>query len=98
MATRAWKFTSGVEGARIEFGSTKQYEHTVYYLKDNGAGFDMNHAGKLFLPFQKLHPEEEYPGIGIGLNLTYRIISRHGGEIWAEGEVGKGACFFFTLP
>ncbi len=94
----AWKFTSGVKEARIEFGSTSQNEHIVYYLKDNGSGFDMNHAGKLFLPFQKLHREGEYPGIGIGLNLAYRIISRHGGEIWAEGEMGRGACFFFTLP
>ncbi len=94
----AWKFSSGMKEARIEFGSTKQDGRTVYYLKDNGAGFDMNHAEKLFTPFHKLHSEKEYPGIGIGLNLVYRIISRHGGEIWAEGEPGKGACFFFTLP
>jgi PAS domain S-box-containing protein len=94
----AWKFTSRVEEVLIEFGCTKQNGRTVYYLKDNGAGFDMNHAAKLFTPFSKLHSVEDYPGIGFGLNLVYRIIARHGGEIWAEGEVGKGATFFFTLP
>ncbi len=94
----AWKFTSGVKEARIEFGSTEKDGRTVYYLKDNGVGFDMNHAEKLFVPFHKLHSDNNYPGIGIGLNLVYRIISRHGGEIWAEGEPGKGACFCFTLP
>ncbi len=93
----AWKFTTRVEEALIEFGSTEQNGRTVYYLKDNGAGFDMNHAAKLFAPFNKLHSVEDYPGIGFGLNLVYRIISRHGGEIWAEGEEGKGACFYFTL-
>ncbi len=94
----AWKFTSGLKKTRIEFGSTEQNGRTVYYLKDNGTGFNMSHADKLFIPFHKLHSEEEYPGIGIGLNLVYRIISRHGGEIWAEGKEGKGACFYFTLP
>ncbi len=94
----AWKFTSGVKEARIEFSSTEKDGRTVYYLKDNGVGFDMNHAEKLFVPFHKLHSDNNYPGIGIGLNLVYRIISRHGGEIWAEGEPGKGACFCFTLP
>ncbi len=94
----AWKFTSGVEEARIELGSTRQDGRTVYYLKDNGVGFDMSHADKLFAPFQRLHSDNAYPGIGIGLNLVYRIISRHGGEVWAEGEVGNGACFCFTLP
>ncbi len=94
----AWKFTSGAEEARIELGSTVQDGRTIYYLKDNGVGFDMNHAEKLFTPFHKLHRDEDYPGVGIGLNLAYRIITRHGGEIWAEGEVGKGACFYFTLP
>ncbi len=94
----AWKFTSGVEDARIELGSTVQDGHTVYYLKDNGVGFDMSYADKLFAPFQKLHSEADYPGVGIGLNIVYRIISRHRGEIWAESEEGKGACFCFTLP
>lgn len=94
----AWKFSAGAEKALIEFGSTDKNGYTVYYLKDNGAGFDMNHADKLFVPFHKLHHENDYPGIGIGLNLVYRIVSRHGGEIWAEGAEGEGACFYFTLP
>jgi PAS domain S-box-containing protein len=94
----AWKFSSGKEDARIEFGSLVQAESTVYFIRDNGVGFDMTHAEKLFAPFHKLHNEEDYPGIGIGLNLVYRIISRHGGEVWADGKPDKGACFFFTLP
>ena len=94
----AWKFTAGLEKALIEFGSIEQDGCTIYYLKDNGAGFDMSHADKLFIPFHKLHSEKDYPGIGIGLNLVYRIISRHGGEVWAEGKMGEGATFFFTLP
>ncbi len=98
LVENAWKFTSGVEAARIEFSCSRQYGRNVYCLKDNGVGFDMSHADQLFTPFHKLHRDEDYPGIGIGLNLVYRIISRHGGEIWAEGEPGKGACFCFTLP
>lgn len=94
----AWKFTSGVENARIEFGSVERDGKIVYCMKDNGVGFDQQRADKLFVPFQKLHSEEYYPGIGIGLNIVYRIISRLGGEIWAEGEPGKGACIYFTLP
>ncbi len=93
----AWKFTAGVESARIELGALQQDGQTVYYLKDNGAGFDMVNAGKLFVPFQRLHDSKTYPGTGIGLSIVSRIISCHGGEIWAEGEVGKGACFCFTL-
>ncbi len=94
----AWKYTTGVEKAHIECGSTKQDGQTIYFVRDNGVGFDQQHSAKLFGPFQKLHNENEYPGIGIGLNIIYRIITRHGGEVWAEGEVGKGATFYFTLP
>ena len=94
----AWKYTAGEEKARIAFGSTVQEGKEVYYIRDNGTGFDMKHAEKLFTAFQRLHDSKAYPGTGVGLSIVYRIISRHGGEIWAEGELGKGACFFFTLP
>ena len=93
----AWKFTSGIEKAYIELDAFDMDGRTVFYLKDNGTGFNMNHAEKLFAPFQKLHNENEYPGIGIGLNLAYRIISRHKGEIWADSKPDKGACFYYTL-
>lgn len=94
----AWKFTSRTEKACIELGSKVMKGRKVYYVKDNGAGFSMKHAGKIFVPFQKLHSEDDYPGIGIGLNIVCRIIIRHEGEIWAEAEPGKGAAFYFALP
>ena len=94
----AWKFTSETEKACIELGSLIMEGKTAYYIKDNGTGFNMRHADKLFVPFQKLHNVNDYPGIGIGLNIFYRIITRHEGEVWAESEPGKGAAFYFTLP
>ncbi len=94
----AWKFTAEKERPCIECGSFLEDGRAVYFVKDNGVGFDQKYAGEIFDPFKKLHSETDYPGIGIGLNLVHRIISRHGGDIWAEGEVGKGACFYFTLP
>jgi signal transduction histidine kinase len=94
----AWKYTAETEKAHIECGSILKDGLTVFFVKDNGAGFDQQRADQLFDPFKKLHSETDYPGIGIGLNLVYRIITRHGGKIWAEGEPGKGASFFFTLP
>ena len=93
----AWKFTVKQKSARIEFGALQQDGGTVYVVRDNGAGFDMAFAEKLFLPFQRLHGAEEFPGIGIGLATVKRIDHRHGGKIWAEGEPGKGAVFYFTL-
>lgn len=93
----AWKFTQNCSQACIEFGMTMQENQKVYYIKDNGAGFDAKYSGKLFQPFQRLHSEHEYPGTGIGLATVQRIIRRHGGNIWAESELGKGATFFFTL-
>jgi len=94
----AWKFTSKVAVPRIEFGATSSGGTTEFFVRDNGAGFDMAHAGKLFAPFQRLHSVAEFPGTGIGLATVQRIIRRHGGRVWAEGQVGAGATFHFTVP
>ena len=93
----AVKFTRDVEEPRIEIGATGTGSGTVYYVKDNGIGFDMRHAGGLFKPFQQLHDKREYEGSGIGLAIVERIIRRHGGRVWAESEPRKGAAFYFTL-
>ena len=94
----AWKYTSKHPRARIEFGAEQGGGKTVFYVRDDGAGFDPENAGKLFNAFQRLHDEKEFPGTGIGLTTVQRIIQRHGGRIWAEGVVNKGATFYFTLP
>jgi PAS domain S-box-containing protein len=93
----AWKFTIREPGARIEFGSVAHGSGTAYFVRDNGAGFSLEFAGKLFSPFQRFHGDREYPGLGIGLAIANRIVVRHGGAIRAESEPGKGATFFFTL-
>ena len=93
----AWKFTGGTRRARIEFGAMTGPEGTVYFIRDNGCGFDPAYAGKLFVPFQRLHTLDEFQGTGIGLATVHRIIQRHGGKIRAEGAVDRGATFFFTL-
>ncbi len=93
----AWKFTARTPGATITFGSSRQNGKTVYFLRDNGAGFDMQYVDRLFTAFQRLHGERDFKGSGIGLATVSRIIRRHRGSIWAEGEPGKGATFFFTL-
>lgn len=94
----AWKFTSGRGPARIEFGATKREGKTVYFVKDNGTGFDMAYAGKLFQPFQRLHSLRDFPGTGIGLATVKRIIERHGGRVWIEAEPDKGTTVYFALP
>jgi signal transduction histidine kinase len=96
--SNAWKFTARQSRARIEFGVLPQHESAaVFFVRDNGVGFDMAYADKLFGAFQRLHPKTEYPGTGIGLATVQRIIQRHGGRIWAEGAVAQGATFYFTL-
>jgi signal transduction histidine kinase len=91
------KFAAGRPDARIEFGVEENRGRRAFFVRDNGIGFDTAYSDRLFTPFQRLHSQEEYPGSGIGLATVRRIIRRHGGDIWAEGEVGKGATFFFTL-
>lgn len=93
----AWKFTARTPDPTITFGSSSQDDKTVYFLRDNGAGFDMQYVDRLFTAFQRLHGEREFKGSGIGLATVSRIIRRHHGSIWAEAEPGKGATFFFTL-
>ncbi|HWW82454.1 MAG TPA: ATP-binding protein [Vicinamibacterales bacterium] len=94
----AWKFTAKRDRAQIAFGSELMGGSRVYYVRDNGAGFDMAYADKLFAPFQRLHTTAEFVGTGVGLATVQRIVDRHGGRIWADGVVGEGATFRFTLP
>ena len=94
----AWKYTSKHAHARIEFGLVERQGEAVYFVRDDGAGFDMAYAGKLFGAFQRLHDENEFDGVGVGLATVQRIIHRHGGRIWAESAPEQGATFYFTLP
>lgn len=94
----AWKYSSRKEVSRIEFGCREQAEETVFFVRDNGAGFDPAFADRLFLPFQRLHTQSDFPGTGVGLATVQRIIARHGGRVWATGAVDEGAEFCFTLP
>jgi PAS domain S-box-containing protein len=109
----AWKFTSKKEVTRIEFGTvpsttlkhqltkagwpSEVEDQTVYFVKDNGAGFDAKFAGEIFEPFKRVHAQKEFGGTGVGLSIVQRVIGRHGGKVWAEGETGEGATFYFTL-
>jgi signal transduction histidine kinase len=93
----AWKYSGKVEDARIEFGCDASDGRSVCYVRDNGTGFDMAYADKLFTPFQRLHNPRDFEGTGVGLASVARVIKRHGGRIWAESAPGKGATFLFTL-
>ncbi|WP_162148601.1 ATP-binding protein [Desulfuromonas sp. TF] len=94
----AWKFTGPVQHPKIEIGMIDQQERKAIFVRDNGVGFDMKDADRLFQPFQRLHDSNEFPGTGIGLATVQRIVHRHGGTLWVKGEKGKGTTFFFSLP
>jgi signal transduction histidine kinase len=93
----SWKFSSKTPDAHIEMGSFIENKENIFFVRDNGAGFDMKFAEKLFEPFKRLHSDKDFPGTGIGLAIVERVIKKHGGRIWAQGSPGKGATFFFTL-
>jgi PAS domain S-box-containing protein len=97
LLSNAWKFTRDAAAPRIEVGATTDGERRAFFVRDNGAGFDMAFANKLFVPFQRLHTVSEFPGTGIGLASVQRILHRHGGEIWADGRIDHGATFYFTF-
>jgi light-regulated signal transduction histidine kinase (bacteriophytochrome) len=94
----AAKYSGKRADARVEVGGREDGAESVYWVRDNGVGFDMRYAAKLFGVFQRLHGADEFPGTGVGLAIVQRVVSRHGGKAWAEGRVGEGACFYFTLP
>ncbi len=98
LVANAWKFTAHVPAARIEFGATNHDGSPTFFLRDNGAGFDMAYTSKLFAPFQRLHTANEFPGTGIGLATAQRIVRRHGGRLSAEAAVNQGATFYFSFP
>ncbi|MCC6958088.1 MAG: GHKL domain-containing protein, partial [Anaerolineales bacterium] len=97
LVNNAWKFTRRSPQPRIEIGATHQKGRPIYFVRDNGVGFDMKFKDKLFMAFQRLHSPDDFEGTGIGLATVQRVIQRHSGHIWAEGEVDRGATFFFTL-
>ena len=99
LLSNAWKYTARTARTRIEFGIDTQVNGTpAYYIRDNGAGFDMKYVHRLFVPFQRLHAERDFPGTGVGLATVQRIVQKHGGRIWSQAAPDEGATFYFTLP
>jgi len=98
LMSNAWKYSSKSSAAVIEFGTMSDGSRTIYFVRDNGVGFDMRYANKLFGPFQRLHSNKEFEGTGIGLANVRRIVERHGGSIWADSKVSQGATFYFNFP
>ena len=94
----AVKYSGKQAEPRIEIGGREEGAENVYWVRDKGAGFDMRYAAKLFNVFQRLHSQDEFPGTGVGLAIVHRVVTRHGGRVWAEGRPDEGACFFFSLP
>jgi light-regulated signal transduction histidine kinase (bacteriophytochrome) len=98
LLVNALTYTGHIAAPRIEIGGSRAEGESRWYVRDNGAGFDMRYATKLFGLFQRLHADSEFSGAGTGLAITRRIVTRHGGRVWAEGQIGQGACFYFALP
>jgi light-regulated signal transduction histidine kinase (bacteriophytochrome) len=98
LLSNAIKYSKNNPNPQIEIGSIDKSGQIVYYIKDNGVGFDPQYSGKLFGVFQRLHKATDFPGTGVGLAIVYRIITRHGGKVWADAKVNEGAVFYFTLP
>ena len=98
LINNAWKFTSNKKEAKIKIGTREQNGDTIYFVKDNGVGFEMNDSKNLFTPFQRLHNCKKFEGSGIGLATVKRIIDKHGGRVWAESEINKGTSFYFRIP